>query len=117
MNEKKLLSKLCVGDLSFGVALSLAFRFIAAVSWSAVRCSAVEVQEFGYRDAGGVVLGLSTIAGGGVSVASGDVCGAKYDGRRSGVLEAQGSPLRHSHGPQRFWCPRICKPRAGTNLE
>ena len=57
LNAKKLLSKLCVGDLSFGVALSLAFRFIAAVSWSAVRCSAVEVQESGYRyrGAGGVV--------------------------------------------------------------
>jgi len=37
--DEKLLSKLCVGDLSFGVPLSLAFRFIAAVSWSAAQPS------------------------------------------------------------------------------
>ena len=46
LNEKKFPSKLCIGDLSLGVALSLAFHFIATVSSSAVRCPAVRVKNW-----------------------------------------------------------------------
>jgi len=60
LNEKKFPSKLSVGDRSLGVALSLAFRSMGAVSTSTLPCSAVEVEEFGCRSAGRVVFGQNS---------------------------------------------------------
>ena len=97
-NQKKLLSKLWVGDLSFGVALSLAFRFMATVSSSAVRCSAVEVQVFGYRGAGRIVLGPSRWRRGQCGQ-GGKFVEQNMMGREAEVLQVHGSPIRHYRGP------------------